>query len=77
MRALQLAVGERAQGFWAAVRDIWPQTREQGDWVPGIGNVLEKLPMRLQMPGKELLREIMYAPAQDHAEQGLNRFENE
>ena len=33
MRAPMLAVGDGALGFWAALRDVWPQTREQRDWV--------------------------------------------
>jgi hypothetical protein len=26
-------VGDGALGFWAAVRDVWPKTRTQRDWV--------------------------------------------
>ena len=33
MRAPVLATGDGALGFWAAVRDVWPETREQRDWV--------------------------------------------
>ena len=44
MRAPELAVGDGALVFWAAVRDVWPETREQRDWVHVIGNVLDKLP---------------------------------
>ena len=33
MRAPVLAVGDRALGFWAAVRDVFPETRHQRDWV--------------------------------------------
>jgi hypothetical protein len=32
MRAPVLAVGDGALGFWAAVRDVFPQTREQRCW---------------------------------------------
>jgi putative transposase len=77
MRAPELAVGDGALGFWAAVRDVWPETREQRDWVHVIGNVLDKLPKRLQARAKELLHEIMYAPTRKDAKQGLKRFEDE
>jgi transposase-like protein len=77
MRPPELAVGDGALGFWAAVRDVWPETREQRDWVHVIGNVLDKLPKRLQARAKDLLHEIMYAPTRDEAEQGLERFEDE
>src|SRR5690606_21971952 len=32
MRAPVLAVGDGALGFWAAVREVFPQTREQRCW---------------------------------------------
>jgi hypothetical protein len=36
-----LAVGDGALGFWAALRDVWPETREQRCWVHRIANVIE------------------------------------
>ena len=33
MRAPVLAIGDGALGFWAALREVFPQTREQRDWV--------------------------------------------
>src|SRR4051812_2053288 len=33
MRPPVVAVGDGALRFWAALRDVWPQTREQRDWV--------------------------------------------
>jgi putative transposase len=33
MRAPVVAVGDGALGFWAALRDVWPETAEQRDWV--------------------------------------------
>ena len=77
MRAPDLAVGDGALGFWAAVRDIWSETREQRDWVHVIGNVLDKLPKRLQGRAKDLLHEIMYAPTREAAEEDMDRFEAE
>src|ERR1019366_3643588 len=32
MPAPVLAVGDGALGFWAAVREVWPETREQACW---------------------------------------------
>ena len=34
MRAPVLAVGDGALGFWAALRGVFPETREQRCWVP-------------------------------------------
>ncbi len=77
MRAPELAVGDGALGFWAAVRDVWSETREQRDWVHVIGNVLDKLPKRLQGRAKDLLHEIMYAPTREDAVEDIDRFEAE
>ena len=77
IRAPVLAIGDGALGFWAAVRDVWPETREQRDWVHRMGNVLDKLPKRLQGPAKAALREIMNAPTRADAVKGIDRFEDE
>ena len=77
MRAPALAVGDGALGFWTAVRDVWPETKEQRCWFHKMGNVLDKLPKRLQPKGKKLLREIMYADSRQDAEEGIDAFETE
>src|SRR2546430_12070969 len=33
LRAPVLAIGDGALGFWAAVREVWPETTEQRCWV--------------------------------------------
>jgi transposase-like protein len=75
MRAPVLAIGDGALGFWAAVRDVWPETREQRDWVHRLANVLDKLPKRLQAKAKQALREIMNAPTRAEAKKGIEQFE--
>jgi len=57
MRAPVLAVGDGALGFWKALRDVWPETREQRCWVHRIANVLDKLPTRLHTKAKAALHE--------------------
>jgi len=74
MRAPVVAVGDGALGFWAAVRDVWPETREQRDWCHKLANVLDKLPKRLQPKAKRMLREAMYAETRAQAEEVLERF---
>ena len=70
-----LAVGDGALGFWAALRDVFPQTTEARCWVHKIINVLDKLPKRLQTKAKELLREMMYADTKTDAEDTRKKFE--
>jgi putative transposase len=77
MKAPVVAVGDGALGFWAAVREVWPETREQRCWVHRLVNVLDKLPKRLQPKAKQALHEILYAESRKHAEQGIHRFAQE
>jgi transposase-like protein len=77
MRAPVLAVGDGALGFWAAVADVWPETREQRCWFHKLGNVLDKLPKRLQPKAKRILRSIMNADSKDDAEEGIAEFRKE
>ncbi len=77
MRAPVLAVGDGALGFWKALRDVWPETREQRCWVHRIANVLDKLPKRLHAKAKAALHEIMRAETRKAAQQAISRFESD
>jgi putative transposase len=48
MRAPMLAVGDGALGFWAALREVFPATREQRCWVHKAANVINCLPKSTQ-----------------------------
>src|SRR6202035_4885118 len=72
-----VAVGDGALGFWAAAREVWPETREQGCWCHKLGNVLDKLPQRLQPRAKRTLHEMMYAECRADCEAARVRFEAE
>jgi len=74
MRAPVLAVGDGALGFWKAVGEVWPETREQRCWVHKIANVLDKLPKRLQPAAKRALHEMMYAEDKASCEAERKRF---
>ena len=74
MGAPVVAVGDGALGFWAAVRDVWPETQEQRDWFHKMGNVLDKLPTRLQPKATRALREIMYADTRGTRRGGHERL---
>jgi putative transposase len=52
MRAPVLAVGDGALGFWAAVRDVFPETLWQRDWVHKTSNVLDSLPKSVHRRAK-------------------------
>ncbi|EUA32940.1 transposase, Mutator family protein [Mycobacterium xenopi 4042] len=44
MRAPVLAIGDGALGFWGALREVFPETKEQRCWFHKIANVLAALP---------------------------------
>ena len=71
LRAPVVAVGDGALGFWAAVRDVWPDTAEQRDWFHKLGNVLDKLPKRLQPKAKRALHDILAAETREQAEKQM------
>ncbi len=75
MRAPVLAVGDGALGFWAAVRDVFPATREQRCWFHKIANVLNALPKSAQPGAKAALAEIWNAEDREHAERAVTAFE--
>ena len=67
MRAPVLAVGDGALGFWKALRDVFPDTREQRCWWHKIGNVLAALPKSVHKDAKAALAEIYNAQDREHA----------
>ena len=74
MVAPLLAVGDGALGFWAAAREVWPETGEQGCWCHKLVNVLDKLPKRLQPRAKRALHEMMYAESRSACEAARTVF---
>ena len=70
----KLAVGDGALGFWKALRQVYPKTREQRCWVHKTANVLDKLPKRLRAEAKEKLHDIWMADTRDHANQAFDLF---
>lgn len=74
MRAPVLAVGDGALGFWAAVRDVFPEAREQRCWFHAAGNILDCLPKSAQPGARDALAEIYNAEDRAHAEQAAKAF---
>ncbi len=70
----ELATGDGALGFWQALREVWPRTKQQRCWVHKIANVLNKLPASLQGKAKQDLHAIYEAENRAAAEAALDRF---
>ena len=74
MRAPVLAVGDGALGFWGALREVFPATREQRCWFHKIANVLGALPKSAHPGAKKALAEIWNAEDQTHALDAVAAF---
>ena len=72
--APKVAVGDGALGFWAALRKVFPTTREQRCWVHKTANVLNKLPRSIQSKAKSDLHQIWMAETRAEAEKAFDTF---
>jgi putative transposase len=75
--APKLAIGDGALGFWAALNEAWPATRQQRCWVHKTANVLAALPDSVQGKAKAGLREIWMAETRVQAEKALAAFQRD
>ena len=74
MRAPVLAVGDGALGFWAALREVFPETRHGRCWQHKVVNVLDCLPKSAQPAGRKALAQIRDAEDREHAEKAVKDF---
>jgi transposase-like protein len=69
-----LAVGDGALGFWGALREVFPSTREQRCWVHVTANVVDALPKRLHADAKDALAQIYGAESRTAALEAVKSF---
>jgi transposase-like protein len=74
MTAPVVAVGDGALGFWAALGEVFPTTREQRCWVHKTANILNVLPKRLHKSAKAALHEIYGAETRPDADAAIDDF---
>lgn len=72
--APELAVADGALGFWKALGEVWPKTREQHCWVHKTANVLAKLPKSQHPKAKRALQDIWMAETKADAETAFDSF---
>jgi putative transposase len=56
-----LAVADGALGFWAALAEVWPQTKKQQCWLHKTRNILDKLPDKERTEAAQRLRAMHLA----------------
>lgn len=70
----KLAIGDGALGFWAALREVYPTTREQRCWVHKTANVLNKMPKSVQPKAKADIHEIWQAETRAMGNKAFDHF---
>ena len=70
----KLAVGDGALGFWAALREVYPTTKEQRCWVHKTANVLNKMPKALHAKAKSDLHQIWLSETREMATKAFDHF---
>ena len=70
-----LAVGDGALGFWKAMREVFPATREQRCWFHKQANVLAALPKSAHPAASAAIKDIYNAEDIDKAQVALKAFE--
>ena len=73
-RAPEWAVGDGALGFWAALDEGYPSTRQPRCWVHKTANVLNYLPKSSQAKAQRALQEIRMAETRENASRAFGRF---
>jgi len=75
MTAPVLAIGDGALGFWKAVREVFPATREQRCWFHKQANVLAALPKSAHPGALAAIKDIYNAEDIDKAQVAIKAFE--
>jgi len=74
MNIPELAIGDGAMGFWAALEEVYPETRQQRCWMHKTMNVLNCLPKSAQAKAKDSLHDIWQAETKADAEKAFDLF---
>lgn len=69
-----IAVADGALGFWAALREAYPTTREQRCWVHKTANVINSMPKAIQPKAKFDLHQIWLAETREMANKAFDHF---
>jgi putative transposase len=75
LRCPRLVIGDGHLGIWAAIRNVYPEAKEQRCWNHRILNVLDRVPKKYQLQAKPLLTAIPYAESLKECEKSKARFQ--
>jgi len=72
--APKLATGDGGLGFWAAIDEVFPETKRQRCWVHKTVNILDKMPKSIQAKAKSMIHEMYMAATKESAPKAYNHF---
>ena len=72
--APSLAIGDGALGFWAALEEVFPETKTQRCWVHKTANVLDKMPKSTHKYAKAMIHEMYTEETKERALRAFDAF---
>jgi transposase-like protein len=72
--APKLSVGDGSLGFWAALDEVFPETKRQRCWVHKTANILDKMPKAIQSKAKSMIHEMYMAVTKENALKAYDHF---
>ena len=72
--APKLAIGDGSLGFWAALDEVFPETKRQRCWVHKTANILDKMPKSIQPKAKSMIHEMYMAATKESALKAYDHF---
>ncbi|MCG9479926.1 MAG: IS256 family transposase [Actinomycetia bacterium] len=70
----KLSIGDGGLGFWAALSEIYPQSRRQRCWVHKTANILDKMPKSIQSKAKAMIHDMYMASTKEDALAAYDHF---
>lgn len=70
----KLSIGDGGLGFWAALSEVYPESRRQRCWVHKTANILDKMPKSIQSKAKAMIHDMYMAPTKEDALAAYNHF---
>jgi len=72
----RLSIGDGGLGFWAALDEVYPETKRQRCWVHKTANILDKMPKAVQSKAKSMIHDMYMAPTKKDALEAYDHFVN-
>lgn len=70
----KLAIGDGSLGFWAAMREAYPETKWQRCWVHKTANIIDKFPKSMRSKVKSDIHDIYLSETKEKASLAYNKF---